>query len=213
MTVNEETPAGQGEGFEVTVNTSEEQKMNGTTIDGVDVREPIRPIYGPRSDPGRWAELAAWFESNADRLVEPDGVPWATLEELGPSERAEWHVHRVLGRRDSIYTHGVVYPEFPACPAPWWATSEEDRDVQVPAEHPVRAFVRELPGAHETSIEQEAIYDPEAGSVRWSDTSLSVWIDDEVQVRFTDAADAVTLARALLRGAAALRRVNGEEVA
>lgn len=189
------------EGQNVSIPIPEENPNMNIIAPTDDVREPIRPIYGP-SDP-RWAELGAWFDRNAQTLIDRLGNATATLEELWPTERAEWHAMHVLGVDVDAGRNGVQYAEFPSVPAPSWSTSEDDRGIEVVSERPMHAFIRDL-GPNMT-IEQDATFDPDSGTIRWSEIYLSLYLDDgNTEIRVTNAADARRISLALRAGAAAL---------
>lgn len=172
-----------------------------------DAREPIRPIYGP-NDP-RWVELAAWFEVHASRLVDEDGSPTASMEDLMPVERAEWYARCVLGVHVSMFEVGVDLPTIPDVPAPAWSTSSDFRGMSTESEYPVMAFIREM-GTNAT-IEQELTFNPDTGVVSWGKPYLSVWHGDSDELRFTDPEEAWKLLNMLRAGADALDAVlDGE---
>ena len=198
---NQETPGLAAEGFEITSTTSKEQNMNETTV-----REPIRPIYGPSDI--RWDELAHWFEINRERLVDDDGAPTATIEELQPAERAQWHALRILGIDRASAFHVIEYPDFPSVSAPAWSTSAEDCGVDTVTEHPMRLFMRELDTPAHAAIVQEAAWDPERDEVTMKETMLSVWVDGDTRVLFTDPVRVLEVVRSLLDGADALREAQ-----
>lgn len=206
---NEESPAGQGEGSEITTTTIQEAGMTmSIETPSADTRQPLRPIYGPQ-DP-RWQQLAEWFERNADRLVNDDGSSTATLEELWPSERVLWHATHVLGVDATPFD--VEFPKFPenATPPVWAAGGEpSDGGVTECDELPLQIWDHRLIDESNVSVDliREDTFDPASAEVVVGAEALSVWIGGE-QVKLADATpDGLrTIAGVLLKAANAAER-------
>lgn len=211
--LNEERPeavaAARGEN---TTTTQQEAGANMSIItETTDNRGIIRPIYGP-NDP-RWYELAAWFEQNADRLIDDDGAPGATLKELWPSERGAWHASRVLGIVPSFLD--VDFPSFPddAGAPPQWATGSEPHGNGVTDcdELPSRIWDRRLidEGTVSVDLVREDTFNPDTREVVAGPERISLWIaDDRVDLSAEDATpDGLRrIASALLMAANAAER-------
>ncbi len=84
-------------------------------------------------------------------------------------------------------TSEPVYAEFPSnVRGPAWATKTEDRGLDVDTDFPVQVWYRELDVSDTmaSTIEQEAVFNPETREILWRAPVLIVWVDGNTRVVF-----------------------------
>lgn len=181
------------------------------TPDSSQIVAPIRPIYGPNTDPQRWVELQSWLLEHAHELRGGRYDPIQFLHSLDPEERASWHETCVLGRPQTDVLRDVEYPYPPMTVGPAWATYRQPASVSSKGDLPLVVWESTLVDSAAVQVFRTRVdvYDPESGELReWEPERAQIHIAGEAietyarEVDFTRKSDDLRAIAAALVSAA-----------